>query len=95
MLIQSGKELSVPTCWLKVLAALVLVVLPTSSWGHFVNQIYAELGGAPQAASIGIQFDAGSATREQPNDLLAPHPKRSWLFGLPREEQLVPAAAAA
>ena len=95
MFLQSGKELRAPTGWWKVLAALLLVVLTTPSPGHFVNQIYAELGGDPEAASIEIQFDAGWATPEQRNDPWAPQPKRSWLVELPREEQLALTAAAA
>ncbi len=92
---RSARELDTAIGWRKVLVALVVVVLTTSSRGHFVNQIYAELGGDAQAASIEIQFDAGWATSEQRSDPWAPQPKRSWLVELPRDEQMALTAAAA
>lgn len=95
MLWQSAKQSSTANCWWQIYVALMVAVFTTPSSGHFVNQIYAELGGEAQAAAIEIQFDAGWATSEQRSDSWAPQPKRSWLVELPREEQLALAAAAA
>jgi HupE / UreJ protein len=95
MLWQSAKQSSTANCWWKVYVVLMVAVFTTTSSGHFVNQIYAELGGEAQAAAIEIQFDAGWATPEQRSDPWAPQPKRSWLVEMPREEQVALTAAAA
>jgi hypothetical protein len=92
---RSGRGVGTAAGWRTALAALVLVVLSPSSRGHFVSQIYAELGSAEQVPSIEILFDAGWATVEQRNDPWAPQPKRGWWVELPRDEQMALTAAAA